>query len=139
MARIIGGLIVGLIAAIVAMLAIAFAGGQIYPMSGEVDAINPEQIGGAFAASPLGAKLSVILSWFGAAFVGAWVAKRISGLNWTAWAIAGLIALYVLVSIFVLPMPVWMQVTAVAAPLIGGLLASHVRGGSRRVAEPSEA
>jgi hypothetical protein len=125
MARTIGGLFAGLIAAIVAMLAIAFAGGQIYPMSAEVDAINPEQIGSAFAATPLGAKLIVILSWFGAAFVGGFVAKRITGANWAVWTIAGLFAVYVLITIFVLPMPPWMQVTAVAAPLAGGLLASH--------------
>ncbi len=74
-----------------------------------------------------------MLAWFGAALVGAAVAKLIAPRSWVAWTVTGLIALYVVANVFVLPMPGWMQALSVAAPLLGGLIANHL------VADRSEA
>lgn len=125
MLRNIGGVIAGLLVGVVAMMLIAMLGGMLFPTDVRVDPSDSAQISAAFDASPTGAKLVIILSWFTAALAGGAVAKLISGERWAAWTVAALFALYVLASVFVLPMPAWMQVLAVAAPLIGGWIASH--------------
>jgi len=120
------GLVVGLVVGFAALILIALAGGLLFPSPGRIDNFNAEQLVGLFPTIPTGAKIAIILSWFGSALIGAAAAKRIAGRGWTAWTIAGFFAVYVLLNVLILPMPGWMQVIAVAAPLIGGLIANHL-------------
>jgi hypothetical protein len=120
------GMFAGIVAGFAAMLAIATIGGLIFPSSARIDAINAEQIVAAFPTLPMGAKIAIILSWFGGALVGAALAKKIAGRGWAAWTVAGLFALYVMLTVLILPMPSWLQGVAVLAPLIGGLIANHL-------------
>ena len=120
------GLVVGLVVGFAALILIALAGGLLFPSPGQIDNFNAEQLVGLFPTIPMGAKIAIILSWFGSALIGAGAAKRIAGRGWAAWTIAGFFAVYVLLNVLILPMPGWMQAIAVAAPLIGGLIANHL-------------
>ena len=124
--RAILGLLGGLVAGAVAMGICALAGGLLYPSNVGINPSRPQEIIDAFAGLPMGAKIAMILSWFAGALVGAAVAKLIVRQGWAAWTIAALFALYVLVTVLILPMPGWMQTLAIVAPLIGGLIANHL-------------
>ena len=130
------GIIAGIVAGFAAMLIIATAGGLIFPSSARIDGFNAEQIVAAFPTLPTGAKVAIILSWFGGALIGAALAKRIVGRGWAAWTVAGLFALYVVLNVLILPMPSWLQAVAVLAPLTGGLIANHLVG-DRSAATPA--
>jgi len=120
------GIIAGIVAGFAAMLVIATVGGLIFPSSARIDGFNAEQIVAAFPTLPMGAKIAIVLSWFGGALVGAALAKKVAGRGWAAWTVAGLFALYVVLTVLVLPMPSWLQAVAVLAPLLGGLIANHL-------------
>jgi hypothetical protein len=124
--RAFAGIIVGLIVGFVATIAIGLLVGIVYPSSASVDLNRPEQIIEAFAAMPFGAKLGLMLAWFGGALVGAIVAKLIARKGWVAWTVTGLVVAYVIANVFVLPMPGWMQALSIVAPLLGGLLGNHL-------------
>lgn len=124
--RAVAAIVAGLVVGFAGMIAVALAGGMIFPMPGSIDVTNAEQVKGAFTDLPQGAKAAVILSWFIGALLGSLVAKLIARRGWAAWTIAGLFAVYVLLNVLVLPMPGWMQAMAVAAPLFGGLIANHL-------------
>lgn len=119
-------IVLGIVAGLIAMFAIATIGGLLFPSSAVVDATNAEQIRGVFPTLPTGAKIAIILSWFGGPLVGGALAKWISGQGWAAWTTTAIFTLYVLLTVLILPMPGWLQALAVVAPLIGGLIANHL-------------
>ena len=119
-------IVAGIVVGIVAVALIALVGGMLFPSQARIDNFNSEQLINAFSTVPTGAKVAILLSWFGGAFAGAVTAKRIAGSGWAAWTIAGIFAVYVVINVLILPMPGWLQVIAVAAPLIGGLIANHL-------------
>jgi len=127
-------IVAGIVVGFCTMFVIAYVGGLIFPTSARVE-MTAEQVAAAFETLPMGAKIAIIASWFGGAMVGAAVAKKIAGAGWAAWTIGVLFALYVLVTVLILPMPGWLQVLAVLAPLIGTLLANHLIGASQVVSE----
>ena len=118
-------IVAGIVAGFAAMFAIAYVGGLIFPATTRIVEMNAESVAAAFSTLPIGAKIAILVSWFGGALAGAGVAKKISGAGWATWTVGALFTLYVLVTVFILPMPGWLQVTAVLAPLIGTLLANN--------------
>lgn len=126
MLRIILGIVAGIVAAFAGVMAIELTGHQFFPQPSDLNMRDPEQIRAAIDALPLGAMLFVIAAWFGGALVGGVVAKLISQRVWAAWAIAGVVALAGIMNILMIPHPLLMQIGAVAAPLLGGLLAAHI-------------
>ena len=76
----------------------------------------------------------VILAYFLSAFIGGFVAARISDRGWTAWAIAALVIAGVIWTIIETRIPLWMQIGSLVAPLLGGFLA-HRLFARRPVAE----
>ncbi|HEX8640277.1 MAG TPA: hypothetical protein VF704_03880 [Allosphingosinicella sp.] len=127
--RAIGGLLAGLAAMVVAIMAVGAIGGLFFSVEAPTDPMqNAEATVAALSNAPPGTKIVLVLSWFIGALAGAAVAKRISRLSWPGWVIAGGLAL-MLASTFLVPLPVWMQIAAVLAPLAGGLIADMlVRG-----------
>ena len=123
----IASVIGGLIAGIIVMMLVSFVGGLLFPMNVPVDLGSAEAVGASFSAASSAAQLVVVLSWFAGALGGAVTAKKIARASWAAWTVAIIYAVYVLLSVFVLPMPGWMQVLAVALPLVAGLIASRMR------------
>ena len=120
--RALGGLLAGIVAAVLAMMAVGFVGNLIVPLNGPADPARSDQVREAIAAAPADQQAVILLCWFAAAFAGAAVAKWIAGVSWPGWTIAGLLAL-ILAGTFLVPLPMWMQALAVVGPLVGGLLA----------------
>ena len=128
--RAIAGLVVGLAAAVAAMIAVGFVGNLFVPMPDAAVPGQGEALTVALASGPLGAQVTVLLAWFAAAFAGAAAARYVARAAWPGWAIAGLLAL-ILAGTFLVPLPVWMQILAVLGPLGGGVLAQWLVPGRR--------
>jgi hypothetical protein len=126
MLRIIVGIALGTLTAFVVLFLIELLGHMAYPLPDDLDLRNPEASGQVVAAIPLPAKLVVILAWIAGTLVGGVVAKRICRRWWAAWPVAGLVACAAIVNVMMIPHPVWMQISAVLAPLLGALAASHL-------------
>ena len=126
MIRSILGVVLGIVAAVLTVMAVQAIGHQLYPYPADVDLNDPEAIARVFPTIPTAAKLFVVAAWFGGALVGAAVAKLITGRAWAAWTIAVLMAIAAVMNLFIIPHPVWMQFSAILAPLLGGLVANHL-------------
>ena len=126
MLRIILGIVGGVIAGFVAIWLTDMIGHSIYPISSDVSIGNPEQMGALIRGMPAGAQAFVVAAWFAGALVGGIVANLIADQRWTAWVIAGFVALASILNILMIPHPEWMQISAVVAPLLGGLIAAHL-------------
>lgn len=131
MLRKILGTIAGIVVAFLLILLIERIGHVFYPLPPGIDMSNAESVGRALGTVPLAAKLIVVAAWFLGALAGAFVAGLLSRAYWSGWVVAGLVVLGGMVTIVMIPHPVWMQIAAVVAPLLGGLIAHHV-GPARR-------
>lgn len=118
-------IIAGIVAGFAVMVAIALVGGSLFP-GPRIEALNAEAAAAALPSLPLGAKLTIALSWFGGTLAGAYAAKRIAGAAWAAWTVGGVLTAYVLLTLLVLPMPGWLQALGVVAPLLGALIGNHL-------------
>ncbi|MDQ4087146.1 MAG: hypothetical protein M3177_03905 [Pseudomonadota bacterium] len=131
------GILAGIVAAILAIMAVGWIGGLFFSVDAPTDPMqNPEATASAIGGAPLGAQIVLILSWFAGGLAGAAAAKRVARASWPGWVVAGGLAL-LLASTFLIPLPVWMQVMAVLAPLAGALLADLLmrREGKRTSAD----
>ena len=126
MLRIIGGILAGIVTLFVAVFAIEWIGHQFFPISAEVNVRDPAANPTLVTGAPLGAQLFVVAAWFGGALLGGLVAGRISDRHWAAWTIVALVVLAAIANIAMIPHPVWMQIGAVVAPLLGGFVASRL-------------
>ena len=115
MGRIIGGIAAGLVVAIVIVMGLEMIGHAFYPQPSEAD----------FRDLPVWVQMWVLGGWFLGAMVGGAVAASISRRAWTAWLIAAFVAAGGIVIIFMMPHPELMQIGAVVAPAVGGLVAGH--------------
>ena len=123
------GLIAGIVAGAALSLLVGFIGTSIYPYPAEIDLQDVSRTGEAFATTGLGYRLFVVLAWFASAFGGGVVAKLVSGQLWPLWGTTAVMTLNALATIFVLPLPVWMQIASVVVTVAGGFLATHVGRG----------
>ena len=126
MARTIGGIVAGIVAGFAVIWAIEMIGHLVYPVPSDLAMTDRQRLGEFVSAMPLGAQLFVFVAWLAGALVGGVVAGRISRRHWAVWLITGLVALAALINIFWIPHPVLLQIGAVVAPLIGGLIASRM-------------
>ena len=135
--REIGGLIAGVVAAVVAIMLTGFIGGLFFSIEAPTDPMQGEAVAAALGAAPAGTKITLVLSWFIGGFAALAAAKSVAGVSWPGWIVAGLLAL-LLAGTFLVPLPVWMQALAVVGPLLGGLLADlMVKGGAGAAGEPA--
>lgn len=138
MLRNIGGFIIGIVAGLGAMVAIAYVGGNFFPAPQAAPGDLAEQAASALASAPFGFKLVIVLCWFAGTLIGAWLAKLISRSGGVAWVVTLILTLLILANIFVAAFPTWMAITAVAAPLLGGTIGNGLAR-SRPPALPEEA
>ncbi|HYG30570.1 MAG TPA: hypothetical protein VD887_10185 [Allosphingosinicella sp.] len=125
MARLIGGVLAGIVVAAAAIFAVAIAGHQFYPLR-EAGLRDGEAVAALIASLPFGALLFVAAAWLAGGFAGGLTAALVSGRVGTAWSVGGLVACVGVASVFLYPHPEWMQVSAVIAPAIGALIAGHI-------------
>ena len=126
MTRLVGSLVVGALAALAAIFLIQRLGHLAWPLPSDLDLEDPEAAARMLGEVPLGAKLVVVFGWFAGGLIGAAAAGRMSRRSWPGWAVAALASLAGIVTVMLVPQPVWMQISAVAAPLLGGLVAHHL-------------
>lgn len=124
MARLILGIVAGMVAAFATVFAIDLAGHQIYPLPSDLNMRDPEAVGAFIETMPAGALAVVVIAWFAGALDGGVVASLIARRAWTVWPIAGAVALAGIVNVLMIPHPAALQIGAVVAPLLGGLAAS---------------
>ena len=120
MLRTVLGIVAGVLLAFAALIGLEMAGHAAMPPPAGLDLTNPEDLKQMVAAAPLAAKAWVVFGWFVAPLAGGWLARRLSGKGWAGWIIAGLILLGGIANILMIPHPLWMQIAAVAAPLLAG-------------------
>lgn len=126
--REIGGLVAGVVAAIAAIMLTGFVGGLFFSIEAPTDPMQGDAVVAALGTAPPGTKITLILSWFIGGFAALAAAKKVAGVSWPGWIVAGLLSL-LLAGTFLVPLPVWMQALAVVGPLIGALIADvAVRG-----------
>jgi hypothetical protein len=129
------GVLVGAVAGVAAILAIALVGHFIFPISADVNLADRQAVGALIEGLPLGAQAFTVASWFGGALAGGLVAGLIARSRPAAWTAGAIVALVSILNILMVPHPEWMQVAAVIAPALGALIAGHVVAGRRRVAD----
>ena len=125
MLRLIGGIVAGIVLALATVFLVELIGRVVYPFD-DIDMHDRQAVGEMIAAMPVGALLIVAAAWLLGAFVGGAVAARIGGRRWAAWLVAGIVLLFALATILMYPHPAWMQIAAIVAPALGGLLAGHL-------------
>ncbi|MEG3088478.1 hypothetical protein [Sphingomonas sp. PB4P5] len=120
------GIVLGAAAALAILAAIEAAAHWLYPVALDYEALDRAALARAVALLPLAAKLLVLLGWFAATFGGAWLALRVCDWRWSGWIIALVIVTGNVATLLALPHPLWMQVSAIVAPLAGAWLARRV-------------
>lgn len=132
------GLLAGIAAAIVAMMAVGLVGSLLFAVEGPAAPARSEAFLSALGSAPLATQIVVLAAWTIAALAGAAAAKSVARVSWPGWAVAGALAL-LLAGAFLGPLPAWMQVVAVVGPLAGGLLADLLVRGAAPVEPASHA
>lgn len=129
--RAVGGIVAGLIADVIVTILVGFVGMLLtFTVPANVQPGDTRALFDTLANMPVAPLLALAAAWLVGAVAGAWTARRISGLGWVAWVVTILVTLYVVLNAWILPMPSWMQVVWIAAPLVGGLIGNHLaRGG----------
>ena len=134
MLRTILGIFAGVVLAFVVLMGLEMAGHAVMPPPPGLDPADPEDLKQMVASASMAAKVWVVFAWFVAVVVGGWAARRLSRKAWAGWVIAGLIVLGGVANIMMIPHPLWMQIAAVAAPLLGGWIVTRLPvGGHSRV------
>lgn len=123
--RAFGGIVAGLIVGFVAIWLVSMIGYLFYPIPTDLNPLDYDAVGVYLRAAPFGALALVVLSWFVGALAGGLVAVAIARAAWPAWLIAALVAFAGILNILMIPHPVWMQLSAVIAPAVAGLIAHH--------------
>jgi hypothetical protein len=133
------GIIAGLIAGFLVVIVIGIVGvGATYSVPAGIDPYSSRQILDLVAALPPAPKIALLVALFAGGLTGAALAKRIARRSWAGWTVAVLMALYFLLGVVALPLPLWMRALAAAAPLIGGLVGDRLAGTGTGAAEPIE-
>jgi hypothetical protein len=120
--------------AIIAGILVAFAGiaafegvsATLYPVSGDIAAVDHATLVALMASIPFPAKLIVATGWLVAPFAGAWLCLRIGDQPSGGWIVTAVFLLAGLYAQLTLPHPLWMQICAVALPMVGGWLAQRL-------------
>ncbi|WP_421788423.1 hypothetical protein [Hyphobacterium sp.] len=115
MLRIILGIVAGLVAAVVTVMIVETIGHMIFPPPEGVDITDPEQLAAIMSEIPLGAKITVLVAWAIGIFIGGTLAILISKRNWSAWIVGLAVLAMGIVTMTMIPHPVWMMI---ATPLI---------------------
>ena len=126
------GAVLGIAVAVGVVFLVELIGHAALPVPTDYDPMTEDGAARYLREAPIAAKLALVFAWFVGALAGGWIAVRVGGRAWLAWIVAGVIAAGGIANIMMIPHPLWMQVAAVAAPLLAGWIASRI--GRPRVA-----
>ena len=125
MGRTILAVLVGVICAWVVIMLCEFAGASLYPPPPGLDLRDPEQLAAFVAAAPTAAMALVLAGWTLGAFVGGWIAAKLSRLHrrGAALAVGAVVLAGVIANAMMIPHPWWFAVLGVLLPLPAAWLA----------------
>jgi hypothetical protein len=122
-ARSIGAVFAGMVAALVVVLGVETIGLQVFPQPPGMDALNPESVRQHLSEIHVGSFVTVIIAWALAAFAGPFVARRIAGAaTWPPLVVIALFALMCAYNLIAVPSPRWMIPAAVVFVGAGALM-----------------
>lgn len=114
------GILAGLAALIVVVWVVEAIGHSIWPPPSGTDLSDPAQLATLLDKIPFAAKLAVAAAWFLGAMAGAWAANAVARWAPAGWIVVAIGIAFGVATLFMIPHPLWMQIAAVAAPLLGG-------------------
>lgn len=114
------GIVAGLAALIATVWIVEAIGHSVWPPPPGTNMSDPAQLATLLDKIPLAAKLAVVLGWLLGAMAGAWAAHAISRWAPASWIVVGIGIAFGVMTLFMIPHPLWMQISAVVVPLIGG-------------------
>jgi len=116
------GSVVGIVVAFAIMIGVDLGAMQLHaPPTGI--APGPEATAAWLANAPVVALAIIVLAWFLAALGGGYAAIRTARWPAAAWVVAAIVLISAVMGALRPPHPLWMQVGAVVAPLLGAWLA----------------
>jgi hypothetical protein len=122
-----GGLAAGLATAMLLIMTIEAIGNQLYPPPAGYD-----MAAGSAASLPFGNLIFPVIGWLLGTLMGAWIAVRLSGHDWAAWAVGGFVLAASMLNLLLITHPLWVIVAAVAAPLTGAWIGRRIAVARRR-------
>lgn len=120
------GVVAGVIVAMLTIMLVEFVGHGVYPPPPELDLTSADGMAAYIATVAPGAMLFVVVAWFLGALTGGWTALRLSDWTIATWIVAAVIACAGVYNATQIPAPLWMQISTVLAPALGGWAALHV-------------
>jgi hypothetical protein len=139
MGKMVLGIVIGIVAAFATIWAIEMVHHLVYPVPSDVRMTDPAGLARYISGMSLAQMLFIAGGWFAGALVGGIVAAKIARRTAAVWAVAGLVALAGIGNILYVAHPLFLQVSAVVAPLLGGWLARRVAGDAPVAAAATEA
>ncbi len=132
LAVVVGVIVSGIVSGIIEM----GIGHQVYPPPADLDITNSEMMGEYMANLPIGAFLFVIAGWLIGPLVGAFVAAKIAPDNWrkSAISIGVAIAVFALMSLWMIPHPIWMWFVGLLLPVPMAYIGAMLSVGKRKTA-----
>ena len=131
MGRAILGVLAGLVAMFVVIMCIEYVGHMVYPPPPGLNPMVTEDLSAIMASQPAAAKAFVVVAWVVGAFVGGWVAARISRTypRAAAMIVALMVVAGVVGMILQLPgHPRWMAALGLLLPIPAALLGAKLAG-----------
>ncbi|HSX57076.1 MAG TPA: hypothetical protein VLG14_17345 [Sphingomonas sp.] len=114
------GVVAGLATLIATVWIVEAIGHSIWPPPPGINPSDPAQLATLLDQIPLTAKIAVVVAWFAGAVAGAWVANLVARWPVAGWIVVAIGIVLGVMTLVVIPHPLWMQIAAVLAPLIGG-------------------
>lgn len=128
MLRTILAVFAGLVVAMVVMITLEYFGMSLFPPPPGTRLDTEADLAALVASASLGKQAWVLLGWTIAAFVGGWIASRLSQRHRTgaALAVGVLIVAGVVMNVSMLPHPLWMTVVGILLPVPAAWLATRL-------------
>ena len=127
MGRMLLAVLAGVISAWVVIMLFEFAGASVYPPPPGSDLSDPEQLRAYIASAPAAAMAFVLAGWAAGAFLGGWVAAKLSHLHrlGAALAVGAVVLAGVVINALMVPHPPWFTVLGLLLPLPAAWLAAR--------------
>ena len=118
------GVVVGMVVAILAIMAGQFGLHALVPMPA-VDMQDPEAVKNLMASAPLTGKLGLAFVYAAATFLGAVVAARLARGRWAGWAVTTVLLMLTVANFVMLPHPTWLIALCLVAIAGAGWLGAR--------------
>ena len=121
MIRTLGGIAAGLGVAILTIILVEAVGNQFFPPPRGYDMNQASAL-----SLPFETLVWPVIGWFLGALLGSWLALRVSGKQWTAWVVAGLVIAATIFNFALIKHPLWIIAAGLVAPILGSWIGQRL-------------